>query len=114
MDNKRKIGSRYESLAAEYLIQKGYRIVMKNYRSPFGEIDLIGYHAGYLVFIEVKYRKNSRYGLPQDAVDIRKQHVIRKTADYYRMEQGLSETVPVRFDVVAILGNEIVVFKDAF
>ena len=54
--NKRNIGTEYEKLAEEYLVKNGVRILEKNFRSRFGEIDLIGYDREYLVFFEVKYR----------------------------------------------------------
>ena len=55
--NKRKTGTAYEKKAAAYLKEKGYHILKRNYRCPLGEIDLIAEENGYLVFIEVKYRR---------------------------------------------------------
>ncbi len=114
MENKRQRGSNAECLAAEYLAEKGMRIVVKNFRSRYGEIDLIGYHEGYLVFVEVKYRASCRMGSPQEAVGAAKQKRICAVADYYRYTHGVPSAVPVRYDVVAVLGNEISWYRGAF
>ena len=74
--NRRKIGQEQEELAAKYLEEKGYEILERNYRIRTGEIDLIARDARYLVFIEVKYRKNLQMGDPLEAVDVRKQQRI--------------------------------------
>ena len=76
--NKRKLGSQKEALAAGYLEAQGCRILEKNYRNRRGEIDLILEDGGFLVFAEVKYRSTERNGLPEEAVDIRKQQKIRQ------------------------------------
>ena len=81
--NKREQGSHYETMAAEYLKNKGYEIILQNFFSKNGEIDIIAKYTDTLVFCEVKYRSNTRYGLPEEAVDYRKQDKIRKTAAYY-------------------------------
>lgn len=112
--NKRKIGEGYEKRAARYLEEKGYRILEQNVSSRFGEIDLIAHKDEYLVFIEVKYRKDENKGKPEEAVDERKQKKIIKTAEYYCMKKGISMNQAMRFDVVCILGNEIWLYENAF
>lgn len=114
MENRRKEGQRKEQTAEAYLTGLGYEILERNYRCRQGEIDLIGRDGRCLVFIEVKYRKNSRFGLPAEAVDRRKQNRIIYTARHYLMSRGYSSLTPCRFDVVSILGSEITVLKDAF
>lgn len=113
-DNKRAIGSRQEELAAAYLEQRGVRILERNYRSRQGEIDLIARDGDYLVFIEVKFRKDNRHGVPAEAVNARKQQRIRHTAAYYLYQSRYGDDVPCRFDVVAILDNDIEWIKHAF
>ena len=54
--NTRKTGQEYEAMAAKYLEEKGYGILERNYRCPYGEIDIIAKDGSYLVFVEVKYR----------------------------------------------------------
>ena len=93
-----KIG---EDLAVQYLEGLGYTIVERNYRLRIGEIDIIARDGEYLVFVEVKTRRNSRFGSPFDAVDFRKQQQISKVARMYLTQQG-GEDVAVRFDVVAV------------
>ena len=75
--NKREIGDNYELLAADYLRNNGVKILVKNYRNRFGEIDLIGYDGETLVFFEVKYRNNLQSGYAEEAVDA-KLMVIKK------------------------------------
>ena len=102
--NKRKTGARYERIAGEYLEGQGYRILQYNYRCRQGEIDIVARDGEYLVFCEVKFRTDSSGGLPEEAVDFKKQRVISKCALYYITVNGLSGT-PCRFDVVGILGG---------
>lgn len=108
------MGQEQENRAAVYLTERGYKILEKNYRCRMGEIDLIAFHQGYLVFVEVKYRRGNRAGRPEEAVDFRKQKKISQTAAWYLKEKGLSLDTPCRFDVVAITPEEIRVFPDAF
>lgn len=116
-DNKkenREKGSWYEELALEYLKKKGCQFIDRNFRTRSGEIDLIVKDGEYLVFVEVKYRKDSHMGMPFEAVDFRKQKQICKTSDFYRMKNQISEFDPMRFDVVSICGHEIEWIKNAF
>lgn len=112
--NTRKIGTDKETLAAEYLSARGMRIVERNFRCRQGEVDIIGHHDGYLVFVEVKYRKNAEKGTALEAVDIRKQRRICRTADFYRYLHRCGENTPVRYDVLAIQGEEISWIPNAF
>lgn len=114
MENKRKKGSEYEQKAARFLEEQGHRIMEMNYRCRLGEIDLITMHKGYLVFVEVKYRKTSRYGMPVEAVNLKKQRIISKVALHFLMSRFMTEQLPIRFDVVAILGEQIEVYENAF
>ena len=114
MDNRRKIGTAYEERAAEHLRDLGYRILERNFRCRLGEIDLIAEEAGVLVFLEVKYRKSSQFGIPAEAVTPAKQKTICRVADFYRMSRGISESRSCRFDVAAIMGEKVQVYKDAF
>lgn len=112
--NKRKTGSLYEAAAASYLIKKGYNILEKNFRVRIGEIDLIAMDGEYLVFVEVKYRRNSVSGTALEAVDERKQQIIRRTAEVYLSMHPHFSDAPCRFDVVGIMGNQIEHIKNAF
>ena len=107
-------GSRYEQLAARYLEQKGMDVLELNYRCRTGEIDIIARDGGYLVFVEVKYRRDDKMGNPKEAVDRKKQKKISMTASYYLMRECGRMDIPCRFDVAAVLGEQIEVVKNAF
>ena len=113
MVNKRKIGNEYERLAGKYLETQGYQILEYNFYSHTGEIDIIALHDGYLVFVEVKYRRNEQKGNPLEAISAHKQRTISRCALYYMKKKGFSE-MPVRFDVVGILGDQIQLIQNAF
>ncbi|MBM4286027.1 MAG: YraN family protein [Deltaproteobacteria bacterium] len=100
-DPRHRLGAAGEELAEKELRRQGYRILERNFTSPLGEVDLIARHRGTLVFVEVKTRKQSRYGAPQEAVSPAKQARLRRLADYYLRAKGLKDQA-VRFDVVAI------------
>ena len=92
----------------------GYEILQRNFCCRGGEIDLIAKENGYLVFVEVKYRKASDYGMPQESVDKRKAARMLRAAKYYMYREGIPEETPCRFDAVAILGSKISVFRNVF
>ena len=112
--NKRKVGADKESIAAAYLQENGCQIIKQNFRCRQGEIDLIARHKEYLVFAEVKYRKDSAMGSPEEAVGLRKQKTICRVADFYRACFGIGDHTPVRYDVIAICGEEITWIQNAF
>lgn len=112
--NNRQIGSKYEQLAADYLKKQGYCIVERNYYTPYGEIDIIAQQDEVLVFVEIKYRSNRRYGAATDAVDHRKQWRISKSAMYYYAYHGYEEQRPCRFDVITVQGSAVTHIQDAF
>ena len=89
-----------EALAAEYLEARGCRIVEKEWRCRFGEIDLIAEQEGTLLFVEVKLRTNLRYGMPRESVTAKKQEKLRSAALLYLSMHGLD--APARFDVAEV------------
>lgn len=113
-ENKRKTGREKEELAEEYLRQQGYEILDMNFYGRFGEIDIIARDGETLVFAEVKYRKSERFGNSLEAVDTRKQKKICQTALYYLARHHISDSVPCRFDVIGITGEDITHIKNAF
>lgn len=112
--NNRLSGARYEEAAAEFLQRQGLSILEKNYRCRQGEIDLIVMDGRYLVFVEVKYRKDTAKGEPAEAVGFYKRQHICRTAEYYLYSHRYGANVPCRFDVVSILGEEISWIQNAF
>lgn len=90
-----------EDEAARFLINHGYRILKRNFRSKFGEVDIVAQEANTLVFVEVKTRWNKKYGNPEEAVTPRKLSSIVRAGQYYKL---LNPKTPdlLRVDVVAI------------
>ena len=89
-----------ESIAAEVLRRRGFSVIEKNYRSRYGEIDVIAENECYLVFAEVKLRRSSDYGAAREFVDTRKQERLRRTALLW-LEEHETQLQP-RFDVIEI------------
>lgn len=112
--NTRKVGKDKEELAAAYLEKQGVLIQDRSYRCRNGEIDLIGRDQEYLVFIEVKYRRSADMGHPEEAVGLVKQRQICRVADYYRCVKHIPLETAVRYDVVAIEGEQVRWVKNAF
>lgn len=108
------MGTAYEKLAGAYLERQGYEILEYNYRCRMGEIDIVAGQDGYLVFVEVKYRADNAAGNPLEAVTAAKQRTISKVASYYCLTHGYGTYTPCRFDVVAVLGEQIKVIQNAF
>jgi putative endonuclease len=95
------LGRTGERLAAERLEECGYRILERNFRCRYGEIDIVAEEDQELVFVEVKTRRGDRYGLPEEAVTARKQRTIMQVAAYY-LDQHESGHRLWRIDVVAV------------
>ena len=93
-----------ESVAADYLRKKRYTLVAMNYRSRFGEIDLIACDRKFLVFVEVKLRKSNHFAAAAEYVDFRKQNRLRQTAELYLSENPTK--LQPRFDVIEIYAPE--------
>ena len=116
MRDRGKMG---EDAAAKYLKKLGYKILEQNYFCRMGEIDIIARDKEYIVFVEVKLRKNNDFGGAPAAVDKRKQEKIKRTALFYLQTNHIESAV--RFDVVLITASDtkfrkedIEVIPDAF
>ena len=116
---KRSIGFSGERLAKEELKKLGYSIIKENYLCPLGEIDLIAWKDKTLVFIEVRSRMSTDYGLPLETINRKKQQKIKQVASYYLVTNKKEDSF-CRFDVVSIVwGKEgskpsIEIIRDAF
>ncbi|SRR5260221_2627195 len=96
------VGKKGEDLAVQYLIEKGYKILERNFRKRNGEIDIVALQNGVLVFIEVKTRTSIKYGTPFEAVTYFKLKSLMKTAELYKMShKNLPDAM--RIDAIAIL-----------
>jgi len=96
-------GDLYEDRALSFLLQQGQALVERNYRCKWGELDLLMDENGVLVVVEVRYRKNDRYGSALESVTSTKQARIVAATKHYIVTKKVDQ--PVRFDVVAITGN---------
>lgn len=110
---KKFLGRAGEIKAAEFLKKKGYKILKTNYKTVFGEIDIIALDNKVTVFIEVKTRSGDEYGLPCEAVNGKKQDKYFKAATFY-LQREKKLDAPCRFDVVEIENGEINHILDAF
>ncbi len=110
-----EIGIQGEQLAMEYLIEMGYKIMLRNWRFKNLEVDLIVMDGDTLVFVEVKTRSTTDFGEPYEFVDVRKQRRLIRAAQAYILKHAYSGEV--RFDVVAVTNRthaELTYIKDAF
>lgn len=89
MTNKIQLGKFGEKIAAEYLINKGYKVLTKNYYTPNGEIDLICQKNHTIFFVEVKTRTNQAFGWPEEAIDDKKLEKIVMACQKYLQDNNL-------------------------
>lgn len=101
---KRELGNFGEELAVRFLRRKGYKILERNFSSKFGEIDIIAQKAGYIIFAEVKLRKNSNFAAACEFVTSAKQRRIITTAMFW-LARKQTDLQP-RFDVIEIYAPE--------
>jgi putative endonuclease len=99
---RRRLGQRGEQLAADRLAGLGYEIVERNYRCPAGEIDLVTRREGRWVFVEVRTRRSTRFGSPEESVTRRKRAHLIASAEHYLQAHGALEA-DWRIDAVAIV-----------
>ncbi len=115
MSKNKELGLEGEQLAAEYFKKKGWKIREMNYRYRRSEIDIIASQNDLLLFVEVKTRTNTNYGLPEQFVDEKKAGNIIKAADHYILEIDWKGNV--RFDIISIIKKgqiELEHIEDAF
>lgn len=96
-----KLGTQGEAIAAAHLESHGMRIVDRNIRSRYGEVDLVAQDGDTLVFVEVKARRNGAFGIPEESVTERKRERLAKTAQIYLQQRKIEQSA-WRIDVVAI------------
>ena len=101
MYERHELGKTGEEIGTQYLINNGYKLIIRNFRCRQGEIDIIAKDKDEIVFIEVKTRRNTNYGYPIDAVDKRKQKHIFNASKYYIYKNKL-EKRKIRFDVIEV------------
>ena len=110
--DRAELGRTGERLAEKFLKKLGYKIVEKNFRTKFGELDIIAKDKKCIVFVEVKTRKDDSFGVPQEAVtDFKQEHLALAAMIYIKAHLLRSD---YRFDIIAIQGGKIEHIKNAF
>ncbi len=102
MKHNQRIGKWGEEAVAAYLVERGYEIVARNARTPYGEIDIIARQADITIFVEVKTRTSNKMGFPEESVNAHKQAHMLACAEYYAAENAIDHW---QIDVVAAEGK---------
>jgi len=103
--DRRGIGSHWEERAAAYLQAQGLVVLERGYRCRLGEIDIIASESDTLVFVEVRFRRNRRFGSASETVGAIKQTKLLRAARHFLMRHPCYADVPIRFDVIAVDGE---------
>ncbi len=103
MNHRQNLGKWGETLAANWLGGQGLEILARNVHTPYGELDVIARQKDVLVFVEVKTRTNTKFGLPEAAITPEKQKHLHDAATYYLQEKAPDFSGDWRVDVIAIL-----------
>ena len=109
---KRRLGFWGESRAVKFLKKSGYTVLHRNFKCPFGEVDIIAQKDDTLCFIEVKTRSSDYFGEPNQAVNRTRQSRYINSARYYFTDREIDCTV--RFDIIEIMGKTINHIENAF
>ncbi|KAB3531403.1 YraN family protein [Alkaliphilus serpentinus] len=99
---KKSLGKDGEAFARSYLIREGYHILFNNYRTRFGEMDIIAKKGNLIVFVEVKTRTSTVYGQPRESINYKKQMNYQRLALHYVQNNPVAEA-DYRFDVIEII-----------
>jgi putative endonuclease len=102
MKHNQKIGRWGEGAVATYLKERGYEIMARNARTPYGEIDIVAKQTDIYIFIEVKTRTSNKMGLPEESVNLRKQAHMLACAEHYAAENAIDHW---QIDVIAVEGK---------
>lgn len=102
MKHNQRVGKWGEESAAEHLTQKGYKILARNARTPYGEIDIVASLDDMVIFIEVKTRTSNSMGLPEDSITQRKRQHMIACAEHYAAEHNIDHW---QIDVISIEGK---------
>ncbi|MDC0580092.1 YraN family protein [Bacteroidia bacterium] len=113
---KQILGQEGENIAIRHLINQKYKILARNFRDGYAEIDIIATDNHELIVVEVKTRNSSKYGEPEESVSTKKQQLLSQAIEAYMEIHELK--IPVRFDIISIIKNQYKTdlnhIKDAF
>ena len=102
MKHNQRIGKWGEDVATEHLTKKGYEIIGRNVRTPYGEIDIIAKQNDATIFIEVKTRTSNKMGLPEESITEKKREHMIACAEHYAMENATDQW---QIDVISVEGR---------
>ena len=98
---RKNIGNKGEDFTTEYLRKKGFKIIERNYYTPYGEIDIIAQQSNELIFFEVKTRSNRKFGFPEESVNWKKKKVLTESVYHYLQQCDINFN-EWRIDVISL------------
>lgn len=113
-DGRRALGARGEAAVADWYLARGYEVVARNWSCREGELDLVVRNGRAFVFCEVKTRTTDAFGVPAEAVTREKQLRLRRLAARWLEDDAPMRAKEIRFDVAAVLGEDVEVIEGAF
>jgi len=119
LTNRKSLGQEGERIAERFLKSKGYKVLDRNFRTRWGELDIVAKDGEVVVFVEVKTRSKTDFTRPEEAVNSTKQAHLRKAAQLWLLDNHPDDPPACRFDVISVLfdndGNHTIEhFPDAF
>ena len=102
MKHNQRIGKWGEETAVEYLVERGYEIIARNTRTPYGEIDIVARQSDNTIFAEVKTRTSNKMGLPEESITPRKREHMLNAAEHYAVEHEIDHW---QIDVISVEGK---------
>lgn len=100
--SRKQVGAWGEAKAAQFLQDKGYKILAKHWTHRIGELDIVAAKSGRIIFVEVRTKTSLRYGTPEESIGWHKQEHLRRMANLYMLKNKLND-VPYQVDTVAVL-----------
>ncbi|AHF07558.1 YraN family protein [Desulfitobacterium metallireducens] len=103
---KKERGQQGENLAAQIVVSKWLKILMRNFRCSVGEMDIIALEGNRLIFIEVRTRSTPKFGWGEESIQSKKRGRLQRIAEYFLLSRQYREWPPIRFDLIAIRWDE--------
>ncbi|MGC9031469.1 MAG: YraN family protein [Minisyncoccia bacterium] len=104
---RKNLGKKGEDIAERFLLKKGYEVLERNFKTKFGEIDIIAKKDGILIFVEVKTILENEDFFPQDHITKKKKYQLLKMAQIYQTKNKISNFIPYQIDIIGIIKNKI-------
>ncbi|HVJ50014.1 YraN family protein [Desulfitobacterium sp.] len=103
---RKQRGQEGEDLAAQIIQSNGLKILVRNFRCPVGEMDIIALEDEKLIFIEVRTRSTPKFGWGEESIQAKKRMRLQRIAEYFILSRKYKEWPPLRFDLIAIRWDE--------